>query len=337
MKPLAIGQHPLLGYNGAVKHLWPLLPLLVTACSFDGSGLSVPGAGSPDLRSVDVVPRLDAALDSDALDPCRPNPCENGGTCAQGDGGTFVCQCATGFDGPSCGKCALGYAGPICTVCPETKLTIQTCTNADIVCSEWTDGDPKTMTSNKCPSNKSGCFATDFDLDLGTRQYVHRLRFLSDWWNKRPGDWDLWASDDNVHFSLVMTARSNKAPWECLQDVPCTAEVPTECCPGGVIQDTATVGRNYPKWDDFTFSGVTARYWRFHIKTTDDADNLIMRELELYGHDCLGELACATSSCGWGVCTGQEKERCTCAGCPSPGSCTSAFTGVAPACTTVVL
>jgi hypothetical protein len=91
----------------------------------------------------------------------------------------------------------------------------------------------------------------------------------------------------------------------------------------------------YPKWDDFGFSGVTARYWRFRILTTVDSNNLTMRELELYGHDCLGERACATSSCGNGVCTGQEEARCMCAGCQAPATCASAFTGVLPACTAI--
>ncbi|RLB67915.1 MAG: hypothetical protein DRH04_07400 [Deltaproteobacteria bacterium] len=58
----------------------------------------------------------------------------------------------------------------------------------------------------------------------------------------------------------------------------------------------------YPKWDDFSFAGVTTRHWRFRIKTTDDPDHLIIRELEFYGRDCLGELACPTSSCGAGLC-----------------------------------
>ncbi|MCK5798464.1 MAG: calcium-binding EGF-like domain-containing protein, partial [Deltaproteobacteria bacterium] len=270
----------------------------------------------------------------DAPDPCTPNPCQNGGTCTPGNGGP-VCQCATGFEGPSCDKCALGHAGASCAACPSAKLTIQGCTQPDIDCARWIDGDNDTDTSDSCNGTTgSNCFATDIDFDLGSRKFVHRIRFLSDWWAKRPGTWELWASDDNANFSFVMEARSNRAPWKCVQSDPCTTEVPTECCPGDVTQDTSGVGAMYPKWDDFSFAGVTARHWRFRIKTTDDPDHLIMRELELYGHDCLGKLACATSSCSTGLCTGQDNAFCTCAGCLSPASCTSAFTGVAPACTT---
>ena len=339
-------RSPAFWYNGSVNRLPLLATLLLAACTFDRAGKPVTWHGSPDIsvadqRAVDLVSGADVSHDladaspdsasPDAPDPCTPNPCQNGGTCAHGDGGV-VCQCAVGFEGPSCDTCALGYSGATCAACPQTKLTIQSCTHPTIACGEWIDGDNKTSTSDQC--QRAGCFATDVDFDLGSRQYVNRIRFLSDWWAKRPGTWELWASDDNVSFSIVMDARSNKAPWKCIQGDPCTAEVPTECCPGGATQDTTAVGSNYPKWDDFTFSGVVARFWRFRILTTDDSDNLIMRELELYGHDCLGELACATPSCGAGVCTGQEAPLCACAGCVAPASCTSAFTGAAPACTT---
>jgi len=332
-----------------VRHELLLVPLLLAACSFNGSGLpprdgsrdvrvadlkgadlSRPDARVADLKGADLVSRPDALPDMapDGVKPCVPNPCLNGGTCVQG-----LCKCATGFDGPTCAKCSLGHTGASCAACTSAKLTIQTCAHATLACGLWIDGNNTTMTTNQCPS-ASGCFATDVDFDLGFRRFVHRIRFLSDWWSKRPGTWELLASDNNVDFSLVMSARSNNAPWQCVTDEPCTTEVPTECCPGGVKQDTSGVGTMYPKWDDFTFSGVTARYWRFRIQTTDDLDHLIMRELELYGHDCLGELACATSSCGKGVCTGQEATLCTCASCQATASCSSAFTGVAPPCTT---
>jgi len=38
-----------------------------------------------------------------AGDPCRPNPCENGGTCNPGHGGKiFECICREGFTGDKC-------------------------------------------------------------------------------------------------------------------------------------------------------------------------------------------------------------------------------------------
>ena len=38
-----------------------------------------------------------------AGNPCRPNPCENGGTCNPGHGGKlFECMCREGFTGDKC-------------------------------------------------------------------------------------------------------------------------------------------------------------------------------------------------------------------------------------------
>jgi EGF-like domain len=35
------------------------------------------------------------------VDPCSPNPCENGGTCAA-SGSSFTCTCTGGFTGTNC-------------------------------------------------------------------------------------------------------------------------------------------------------------------------------------------------------------------------------------------
>ncbi len=230
--------------------------------------------------------------------------------------------------------CPVGYQGADCAqACESIKLDIASCSNISFDCSPWIDGDPKNETYQGCEDGGENCLAINYDFDLGDRFYVNRLRFLSDWFNKRPGTWDLLASDDGVNFSLVMSARSNRDPWRCVQDEPCTSAVPEVCCPGGIKQDTSSVGDNYPKWDDFGFTGVVARHWRFRIKSTDDPLNLIMREFELYGNSCLGS-RCEASNCDTGVCTEKGEAFCMCAACEPPGSCTSAFVGDGPGCTT---
>jgi hypothetical protein len=115
---------------------------------------------------------------------------------------------------------------------------------------------------------EDNCFAVNYDFDLTQRYFVDRMRFKSDWWSKRPGTWDLLASDDGLNYSVIMSARSNQAPWKCVQGDPCTVAVPSACCPGGLTQDTSVVGDFYSKWDVFEFTGAVARYWRLRIKST---------------------------------------------------------------------
>ena len=50
--------------------------------------------------------------ETQSFDKCSPNPCQNGGTCVNGDN-TYTCQCTGNFTGHSChlgkSKCNLFY------------------------------------------------------------------------------------------------------------------------------------------------------------------------------------------------------------------------------------
>ncbi|MCU0660841.1 MAG: hypothetical protein MUC50_00775 [Myxococcota bacterium] len=230
--------------------------------------------------------------------------------------------CPPGFEGAGCAQ-----------ACESIELDILSCANSRFNCSAWVDGKNATSAGEVCLESEPNCSAVDYNFDLGQRFYVQRFRFLSDWWSKRPDTWDLLASDDNVHFSLVMSGKSNRNPWRCVAGEACSPSVPQECCPGGVTQDTSTVGTTYPKWDDFSFAGVVARYWRFRLRATIDSLYLLMREVELFGNACLGS-RCDESDCGTGVCTGESSAFCTCSDGQPQAGCTSAFVATAPRCTT---
>lgn len=228
--------------------------------------------------------------------------------------------------------CPAGYQGVDCAeACPSSKLAIETCVNPMLDCSTMIDGDHTTATSRQCFLGREVCFPLDFDFVLSDRYYVDRMRFMSDWHNKRPQNWDLLASDDGVHYTRVISAQSNASPWQCIHGAPCTEAVPTECCPGGVEQDISAVGPNQPKWDDFRFTGAVARYWRFRIHSLYEPGYLELYDLELYGNRCLGTL-CSEKNCGTGICTGKRPATCACADCQPTASCESAFAGTDPGC-----
>lgn len=228
---------------------------------------------------------------------------------------------------------AAGSKGVDCDEpCASIKLAVQQCANAEVECGTCLDSNYETATVRECFSGEDKCFPVDFDFTLADRFYVDRIRFMADWHNKRPSTWDLLASDDGVHYTLVISAQSNSNPWNCVQDAPCTEAVPKECCPGGVTQDISAVGEYFPKWDDFRFTGAVAKYWRFRVHSIFSATvTMEIYELEFYGNKCLGTL-CSHTSCDIGICTGDRPAACTCADCQPSASCTSAFVGTGEGC-----
>ena len=48
-------------------------------------------------------------LITDETDECSPNPCDNGGTCTDGDN-TYSCECADGYKGTDCGMNTIRFS-----------------------------------------------------------------------------------------------------------------------------------------------------------------------------------------------------------------------------------
>ena len=139
-----------------------------------------------------------------------------------------------------------------------------------------------------------GCISrVSFRYDLGQPQSVQRMRYRSDWWNKRPHHWELWASNSTQDVpqngaQLVANGIGKPAPWGCVTGEACTDDVPIECCPNGRNnpQDTVNVGTFYGKYDEATFGATEARYWYFVVVDTYEKNWFIQDEFELFSDIC---------------------------------------------------
>lgn len=65
------------------------------------------------------------------INECRPNPCQNGGTCSEPFPNMYVCQCPANFEGPQCLQAIDPCIGNSCkngaTCVPNTLTTGYTC------------------------------------------------------------------------------------------------------------------------------------------------------------------------------------------------------------------
>ena len=230
--------------------------------------------------------------------------CAGNGVCeAVGEGA--ACDCGARFAGATCEQCADDWTGAECSIpCPWTGLSVVACESADATfnCSTHTDGNYDSRQSLSCVdgteplcvppggtcTDPAGCVRDAWiGVDLGSARAVSRLRFLSDWWSKRPNNFEVWASDDpadvpDAGAMLIAAGVGAVQPYQCVTGEACTEEVPDACCPDGRDrpQDTRDVGTLYPLWDILDFPEQTHRYWYFLVRDTRDTDQLIMREVE---------------------------------------------------------
>lgn len=135
-----------------------------------------------------------------------------------------------------------------------------------------------------------------FGFALVEPRVVTELRYRSDWWNKRPATWELWASDDADLTPMsgarrVATGDGRRAPWECVTGEPCSEGVPDECCPAGRTQpQSVAAGAHIAKWEVHPLAEPAAgRFFFFRVLTTEEPGNLELDGFELRGHDCFDQ------------------------------------------------
>ncbi len=255
-------------------------------------------------------------VDGTCQDKCAPGTTECGGACV--DTSTDSAHC--GACGASCGAGERCDGAGACTVCSSDRLIPDACTTSApdevLNCEKLYDAQEFAATPSTsgidgllCEPGGESSFCT-YDqgcdngcirdvwirFDLGVPRYVDRIRYMADWWAKRPDEWELWVSDDPMltpdqGATRVTDGFGHSNPWVCTHGGSCDApSVPDVCCPHGSNQpqDTSEVGDTWPRFDEQDFPGESGRYWYYVIRNTRFPQQALMFELELFGSECTG-------------------------------------------------
>ena len=133
---------------------------------------------------------------------------------------------------------------------------------------------------------------------LDQEDVVDLFRFRSDWWSKRPDNWEMWVSSseqvgpgNGATFVASGTARAH--PWECVAGESCAStDVPDECCPAGRQAVQMPPQQNIAKWDDHPLPATLGRVWWFRVRDTHDGHHLHLDDVEFYAsNDCVSSSA----------------------------------------------
>lgn len=233
--------------------------------------------------------------------PCGPEPCPVDVDCHDVVG-SYTCQCPRGTMGASCEW-----------ACPEILLKPDACTtnaSAGPDCALYSDGDEVGFGGVHCADvsdnatmscvdqGVDGCTEADgcvrdylVQLDFGQDMRVSLFRFMSDWHNKHPQNWELWVGDSAVELPgagavRVLQGVGNTSPWRCVSGDACVEDVtPTGCCPNGYDQpqDTSAVGDFYSLWEVDLPAYGEGRFWIFVVRDSYDPGTVQLNEIEAWG------------------------------------------------------
>jgi len=158
------------------------------------------------------------------IDECDPNPCLNGGSCAEGVPGTFACACINGFTGEVCEKCPNdadgdGYGNPASLLCSHPELDCDDSHAAVYPAApELCDG-----LDNQCPGDPGYG-----SIDEGYAACGHMVSIPSGCFNMGDSFAEGWPDELPVHhvclpgFEMDIHEITNAEYAECVADGGCT-------------------------------------------------------------------------------------------------------------------
>ncbi len=174
-------------------------------------------------------------------------------------------------------------------------------TKAITACENTKDGNHVTGVHHVCTSGDDVCTFADacsakgcvrdvwLAHDLGGLRTITRARFIADWWNKRPKNYQIWASNSPSDVpmagaTLIATSVGHPNPWRCVKGETCSdLDVPDQCCPDGRSAPQAPASTTIAKFDTVNFPVHAGRYWYLLVRDTYAATDLGMYEIEYLG------------------------------------------------------
>ena len=248
------------------------------------------------------------------VDECmnNTNTCAANATCNDTPE-SFTCACDAGFvgDGTNC-ACPSGMVGPQCAdlcdfdgsgVIRMSANTMATVNGpiSNVIDSDFTEFSRITYDPVPTPS-----VPLQIQITLSAPTNVSSMRVTSDWFNKRPKDWHLYASNDPMRRGDVIAEGTfptelrtfnnvDQHTWQCFNGESCNnPEVPTICCEGADRmnpQRSNISSMMIPKFDIEHFPGVRAQYFTYEVTSSyanngPGFGNLLIREIEFGNTNC---------------------------------------------------
>lgn len=256
---------------------WPRMAVLLHAICVAGCGRF----GFELLEPTADTPAEPESQDSSPISTDDSNSPDLDGGSIFDPGADAAIACNGTFERVWPSSCGASVAGTDC----KRALDANAQSRFSVAC----DRHPEACDFQSAGCTELGCIRdVTLRLSLPQARRLDRLRFRSDWWEKRPSNYELWVSSADTMgpdsgATLVSAALAERRPWVCQAGESCTPDyVPDHCCPAGrdAPQDPPTEFESL--WDDLQVPGVEGRVWWLRVRDTTDTEHLSIFEIELY-------------------------------------------------------